>query len=85
MTIYIGTIIVGRNGDKPVSAMKFRNKREFWLYCREINALSDERVSRSMNVDDLCATITDKGPGTGSRWHNRINRREAMETGVIHD
>lgn len=30
MTIYIGTIIAGRNAGKPVTAMRFTNRREFY-------------------------------------------------------
>lgn len=85
MTIYIGTIIAGRNGGKPVSAMKFRNAREFWLYCDSVNECRDTIVSPAMNIGELCDTIADKGPGIGARWYKRITRKEAIATGVIYD
>lgn len=85
MTIYIGTIIAGRNGGKPVNAMKFRNVREFRLYCDSVNECRDTDVSPTMNIGELCDTIVDKGPGNGSRWYRRITRQEAIATGVIYD
>lgn len=85
MTIYIGTIIAGRNAGKPVSAMRFENRREFYLYCDELTAMRDGHVTASMSIGELCDTIQDLGPGMGSRWHKRISRADAMRCKVIYE
>lgn len=85
MTIYIGTIIAGRNGGKPVSAMRFDSRREFHLYCDRLTSMRDRSVTSSMSIGELCDAIEDLGPGTGSRWHKRISRAHAINCGVIYE
>ena len=84
MTIYIGTIIAGRNAGKAVTAMRFANRREFYQYCDRQCAMSDTSVTASMSIGELCDAIADKGPGIGSRYHKRITRSEALGCRVIY-
>ena len=78
MTVYIGTVLAGRNGGKPACAMRFRSRCEFYLYCCDSVAMRDNQPRASMSIAELCDTIADLGPGIGSRWHKRIMRREAL-------
>ena len=73
MAFYIGTYINGRGLS---SAMRFENKRAFWLYCDEVNTCRDTTVRASMTITELCETIEDKGPGFGSRYYRRISEKE---------
>jgi hypothetical protein len=76
---YIATTIHGR-GVRFITGLE--NKEEFYAFVDDDFArrnASDSRVKKSATIDDLCAALYDNGPGTGSRSHRRISRKDAIE------
>lgn len=84
MTIYIGKVFNGQNGNMPVDAYRFANKYEFYLYCNELTAMRDSQVNKSMNIEQLCEAIHDLGSGIGIKYYMRINRATAEKCANIY-
>lgn len=78
-SIYICTTEAGR-GIRHVT--QFDGRRDFLVYADEVLAMDNAgQTIRAQNtpIATICDALADKGPGFGSRWHQRVTRREAVE------
>ncbi len=74
MSIYVLTTVNGRG---PAYIAQYDGRLEYWAYADDVLAFTNHDVPRSATIDEICDEMYDHGPGIGSRYHQRISRREA--------
>jgi len=77
MTIYMATTLAGRGVWHNI-VCEFKNKADLLNYASEVLSCTGTDVYASDSIDDICDKLYDEGPGTGSRSHRRISRRDAQ-------
>lgn len=78
-SIYIATTEAGR-GVRHVT--QFDGRRDFLAYADGALATNNAGlIIRAQNtpIAMICDALADSGPGFGSRWHQRVTRREAIK------
>ena len=77
MTIYIKTTLAGQEMDHKTFVWSCWDKDDLFHYVDGALACHNENPRRRDNIDELLDLIADHGPGMGSRYHRRIDRKEA--------